>query len=754
MEQLASDAGDLAATSRWVLRLFGGFDIRRPDGQPVPLAGKRERILLAYLALTPERRRSRRDLIEFLWGEAADATTLDNLRTCLWSLRKALGDSEHDVLVSDREWIGINAEAFEVDVWRFVDLVAGEDPRALEPAMDLYAGDLLEGIEIESAEFAAWLRDERTRLRDIAVEALIRVMGQRAERQDTEGAIEAGQRILRIDEFHEGAVRDLMRLYAASGRRHIAIQTFRAFADRLQKDLGVGPEPETQRLLEELSKGSADPGKIGEEASAGDQPGPGDTAEAVPPAQPVPAAEASEPAPAVRTAPPRRSLALRIALWASGVLAGAVLGILVTVGIVFWRVPELAPAPLGEMILDVKRQVVAEPPSLAVLPFQGHGDPDATAFADAISEGITSALSIASDVVVISRSSVLAYTQRADTPRRIADELKVRYLLEGSVSKFGDTLDVRVGLIDIARGSQYVPIGNYEQDAGNFFALQREITIKVVTALQIQLTEGEQERFSLVEGTKSFDAWLAASEGGKQIRQMTTETNLRARHSYERAVALDPNYSGAWAGLAWTHLLEARFGWTSDRKAKIGIAARFAERAMALDDRRARNYSLMGTIALMTAEFDKARRMGERAVEMEYNDADAAALLAFTLTYTGEPQRAIALVRRAIRLRPYPPRWYEWLLARAHRLAGRPEKAVRILTSPDPTPTKSMVPLIELAAAYAEMGDLAHARAVAASILAAQPRFSVRAWLMMPSYSDPDRAQRDLQALVAAGLSE
>lgn len=746
MEQLATDAGDHAAASRWSLRLFGGFEIRRADGEPVPLSGKRERVLLAYLALNADRRRGRRELVEILWGDAADSTTLDNLRTCLWSLRKALGDPNHDAVVSDREWIGINAAAFDVDAWTFLDLVDGEDPRDLERAMDLYTGDLLQGIDIASPEFAAWLRGAQSRFRDMAVGALTRIMLDRAGRDDADGAIEACQRILRIDEFQEGTVRDLMRMYAGRGRRHIAIQTYRDFADRLQTELGAEPEPETLRLLEELSKGAAELGQGGEGTSAGAPP--------VPAGPAPPAAPARDPPAPASGAPPGRARALRIALWASGVLAGALLGTLVTVGIVFWRVPELAPAPLGELILGVKRQVAAEPPSLAVLPFQAHGDPDAAAFAEAISTGITSALSITSEVVVISRSSVVAYTQRPVAPERLAQELDVRYLLEGSVSKFGESLDVRVGLVDIAHGERYIPIGSYEQKAGNFFALQRAITLEVVTALQIKLTEGEQERFSLVHGTQNFDAWLLASQGEKQLRLMTAASNLAARHNYERAVALDPDYSGAWAGLAWTHLLEARFGWTNDPAAKIRTAKEHAERAMALDDRRARNHSLMGTIALMAGEFDLARRMGERAVELEYNDADAAALLAFTLTYTGEPQRAIALVRRAIRLRPYPPRWYEWLLARAHRLAGRPDEAIRILTSSDSARTESIVPRIELAAAYSETGDIAHARVVAASVMADQPRFSVRAWLTTPPYSNPDRVERERRALLAAGLRE
>ncbi|MDP6806023.1 MAG: hypothetical protein QF902_11960 [Rhodospirillales bacterium] len=430
------------------------------------------------------------------------------------------------------------------------------------------------------------------------------------------------------------------------------------------------------------------------------------------------------------------------------------LGALLAVGITFWRVPELAPAPLGVWILEVKHRVTPTRPSLAVLPFEGHGDRDATEFGDAISAGITSALAVASDIFVVSRSSVQTYRERPAPPQRIATDLRVRYLLEGSVSKFGDSVNIRVGLIDTQEGGRYVSIVDYQRKEADFFQVQREITLEVVTALQVRLTEGEQERIALVHGTKNFDAWLLASEGEKRLRQMAPKTNLGARHNYEQAVALDPNYVGAWIGLGWTYLLEARFGWSSDRMARLIEARRIAERAMALDEGRAAAHSLMGTIAIMTGDFSTATQLGGRSVELDYNDPDGLALLAYTLSYTGEPRRAISLVRRASRLRPYPPRWYGWLLARCHRLAGRPEETITILTSDDSKYPRSIIPLVDLAAAYGEVGARAKARAVAASIVAVYPQFSVRAWLTMPSYKDRDVAERELKTLVAAGLPE
>src|SRR5205085_9254931 len=106
--------------ARWSLRLFGGFELGLlPGGERLALPGKRERVLLAYLALSPNCRQPRRKLAALLWGDATDETLLDNLRACVWKLRKALGDTEHGVLASEGEDIVLEVAAFDVDVLAF-----------------------------------------------------------------------------------------------------------------------------------------------------------------------------------------------------------------------------------------------------------------------------------------------------------------------------------------------------------------------------------------------------------------------------------------------------------------------------------------------------------------------------------------------------------------------------------------------------------------------------------------------------------
>src|SRR5262245_61107950 len=122
-------------TVRWSLRLFGGFELDAlPSGARVSALGKRERVLLAYLALSPDSRQHRRKLATLLWGDASDETALDNLRTCVWSLRKALGDSGHRVIISEGEAIAVDTSAFDVDALAFRRLAAQSDLSALDTA--------------------------------------------------------------------------------------------------------------------------------------------------------------------------------------------------------------------------------------------------------------------------------------------------------------------------------------------------------------------------------------------------------------------------------------------------------------------------------------------------------------------------------------------------------------------------------------------------------------------------------------------
>jgi adenylate cyclase len=428
--------------------------------------------------------------------------------------------------------------------------------------------------------------------------------------------------------------------------------------------------------------------------------------------------------------------------------------------ITYWRIPELAPAPIGAAILYVKegylgRQILPTRPTIAVLPFKGRGDANAKDYADAISEGTASTLSMVSEMRVVPQLSVLAAIGegRSSSPGAIAATLGVRYLLDGEVLKSGNAVRTTITLIDTKNDDSRALTETFESNGTDFLILHRAITLEIITALQANLTGGEQERINRAHSTQNIDAWLAAAQAEKLLRRLAPDTNLTARHFYERAIALDATYTGAWDGLAWTYLLESRFAWTSDRAAALEKADQLAQKALALNENRPQTFSLLGSLRLAHGDHAQAIAYGEQAVRLEANDADAAALLAYSYTYAGQPERALALVERAIRLRPYPPEWYLWLKGRAERQAGRYEDAIRTLT-PGDTGSPSLFHLVELAAAFAAAGEPQKAKAISARIVESVPGFSSAGWASLVPYGDPSDAEQETALLKQAGLPD
>jgi adenylate cyclase len=421
----------------------------------------------------------------------------------------------------------------------------------------------------------------------------------------------------------------------------------------------------------------------------------------------------------------------------------------------YWNIPWLAPSLVNDVIVTVKALLPGNaPPSIAVLRFGSPGgDRAAEKLAQGLSEDIPYALGKVSEMFVINAVSVLPYGPSPPNLGHVANDLDVSYLLLGSVQQSGDQLQVTVRLIDGNAGHE-VWSKSYPGPTTEWYVLEDKITFDVITEVQVALTYGDMERITASHGTRNLPAWLAAGEGLKLLRHLTPEDNRRARSQYQIAIALDPSYAGASEGLAWTHLLDAEFGWSLSIKQSLAEAQRLTEQALKLDPGKTRLYSLRGHLNLLLRNFGQAVTDGERAVEAERSDADAAALLAFALTYTGDPERAIALVNRAMRLSPTYPPWYGWALGRAYRLAGDLDRAIETLEATLPERPASIIPLVELVIAYGAAGDSGMAKAMAATIREKVPNFSIRAWAAIQPYEDPAMTEQDAAALRSAGLAD
>jgi adenylate cyclase len=720
------------------LQLLGQFRAQSGAGESLSIASKKGQALVAYLALTAGQRHSRDKLAMLLWSDRPDDRARHSLRQCVLTLRKVLGDDAETVLQADDEGLALDATDVEIDALDFEAAVAAGSRESLERAMAIYNGDLLEDINVRSEEFEAWLRSERPRFRNLAVEGLAALAAQQAasgDAGDAAAAVESCQRLLLLDPLYEPAHRLLMRLLAEQGRRAAALRQYQVCEESLRAELGAEPEA------------AGGEGAVGAPADAPQTP----VVTQVAAVSEATSRNLSEGIVAAKRLwftlllTWRRSLDLLRAILSGAreglawVIVGAV-GTLAVMGGLIWFLfiggdegPRFAPVKPKEMALPLPRK-----PSVAVLPFETLGDnPDQANLSEGITGGITDALSIMSDMFVIAPGTAVQIETPVDLPKT-AKALGVRYLLSGSVQWSSDQVRISTRLID----------------AVEIFQLQDEITQEIVTALQVQMTEGEQERIAFQHGTDNLEAWMLSGNGLKLLRRLTREDNVRARGLYRRASALDPNYAGAWAGLAWTYFIEARFGWSASPEGSLARAAEYAETAIGLDVNRPRTYAILGELSLIEGDHAKAIELLERGVELSPNGADGLALLADGLTYTGDYERAVSLIQRAMRLSPFYPDWYRWSLGRAHRLAGRPAEALAWLEATRGGESPSLIQRVELVATYSQLRRMIKAKAEAAAVLRDYPQFSVATWTHWPPHKDPGVAAREITALRRAGLPD
>jgi TolB-like protein/Tfp pilus assembly protein PilF len=234
------------------LTLFGGFEVKLAGGQVVDLPGQKDRALLAILALSPGASHSRDKLASLLWSDRGDQQARDSLKHALTRLRQSLRSATPPPIVADRQSVRLDAAAVTIDVAAFERLLGDGTPEALEQAAALYRGDLLDGIGLRDPAFEDWLLVERQRFRHHAEEALTALLAQSLAAGARDRAATAARRLLSLDPLREAAGRALMQSHAERGETAQALKVYETLRDRLHRELGVKPEPETVRLYESI----------------------------------------------------------------------------------------------------------------------------------------------------------------------------------------------------------------------------------------------------------------------------------------------------------------------------------------------------------------------------------------------------------------------------------------------------------------------------------------------------------------------
>jgi adenylate cyclase len=238
-----------------------------------------------------------------------------------------------------------------------------------------------------------------------------------------------------------------------------------------------------------------------------------------------------------------------------------------------------------------------EKPSIAVLPFDNlSGDPNQDYFADGITENIITALSKIPEVFVIARNSVFRYKGKPIKVQKVADDLGIRYVLEGSIQRASNRFRITGQLIDATTG-HHLWAEKYDRVLEDFFAVQDEITLAIVSSLQVKLTDGEQARLR-DRSTDDLEAWGLAVRGYSYWHRYTKEDNAKARELFQRAIEVDPVYAWAWTMLGFTYFIDTRYGWHRSRDESFKKMVECAQKSVFLDDMDPDVHTLLGTINL------------------------------------------------------------------------------------------------------------------------------------------------------------
>jgi adenylate cyclase len=663
----SSDNGS-QGTARWSLRLLGGFELALlPAGERLVLPGKRERLLLAYLVLSPNGRASRRKLTAMFWEDTAEEAALHSLRNCLSIVRKSLGDAKHRTLSSQGEDVALDLAAFDTDVLTFRRLAALSDRAELEAAARLCTGDLLDGLDIEGEEFESWRRTESACHRDQSVDVLTRLMAQFEAAGETERAIETGTRILAFEPLHEGAARRLMRLYGRSGRRGAAMAVYRSLAAALRAQVGAEPEAETRTLFADLSRGTE--GVLAPLPTAGRELEPPGGAASHPNKATGPLSEARVPS---LMAISSRGRNFKLIGVFGAVVAGAQVAVfLLAMFLGPWfltssRVPATqSAADAADEATAIGRNAV----TIAVLPFANlSGDASQEFFSDGITEEINTALAKVPGLNVIARTSAFTLDGQNKDARTAGQLLGATHLIAGSVRKAGQRVRIAAQLVR-ANDNVQVWSQSYERNVTDIFAIQEEIATSISGALRVPLglSRGENLVNNRSIDPESYEHYLRGKAlflarglpgGAGGDRNLQTAATLLGG-----VIASNPTYAPGWA-----YLGAAYFGLASNTTVLAnltearGLANEFrikgesaGQKASQLDGNLPAAYDDLAVFAWSRAKALQSEEFLEKALALDPGDANALGAYAIRMGTAGQLKKALELAERALRADPFYP---------------------------------------------------------------------------------------------------
>jgi adenylate cyclase len=389
-------------------------------------------------------------------------------------------------------------------------------------------------------------------------------------------------------------------------------------------------------------------------------------------------------------------------------------------------------------------------PSIAVLPFVNMSDdPKQEFFSDGMTEEIITALSKNPYLFVIARQSTFAYKGKPVKVKQVSEELGVRYVLEGSVRRSGEKIRITAQLIDAMTG-YHLWAERYDRDLKEIFALQDEITMKILQSIRVKLMDGEQALRG--KPPRNLEAYLKLLQAQEYLYRFSNEGNIMGKQLAEEAIALDPEFAGAYYAQAGAHMMDVWFGSSKSPKESLDKAVELAQKAISLDPNDPRHYGLLGNVYVMKRNYDKAIAEGEKAVALDPGGADVHAWLGMSLNYADKPKEAIPLFEKAIRLNPNGPTWYFHNFGHSYRMTGQYQEAITQYKKALRVAPNNIWAHLSLAATYSLLGRDEEARAEAEEVLRMNPKFSLEYFAKALPFKNQAQIDCYIEALRKAGL--
>jgi adenylate cyclase len=406
----------------------------------------------------------------------------------------------------------------------------------------------------------------------------------------------------------------------------------------------------------------------------------------------------------------------------------------------------IAPASVEKMAFPLP-----DKPSIAVLPFDNlSGDPDQDYFSDGLSEEIITALSKVPRMFVIARNTTFTYKGQAVKVQQVAEELGVRYVLEGSIRKYENKIRITAQLIDATAG-HHLWAERYDRDLKDIFALQDEITMKILSELELRLTEGEQALIYR-RGTNNLQVYLKFLQAVHYVRNTNPGDNRKARKIIEDIISIEPNYAMAYGLLGETYMMDVWFGTTKSPIDSLRKAASMLEKALYFDKSLGAPYAILGHINVLKRDWEKGISLGYQAIELEPNGANSHYHLGMGLNFADRSEEAIPILKKAIRLNPVASGLYVHHIAIAYRMMEQYDKAVEYGEKAVQRSPNYHFAHLNLAACYLLAGREEEARAEAKEVIRLNPGFSLVKFAKTVPLKNQEELKRFIAALRRSGL--